>query len=83
VGSNRRLGETQIPIQCGGVVVRPGDLIVADDDGVAVIAADEAEAVAEAAEAIKRKEIGHREAMAAGRQLADLIGFRQLIYPAS
>ena len=79
VGSNRRVGETQIPIQCGGVVVRPGDLILADDDGVAVIALDQAQAVLDAAEAIKRKEIGYRQAIADGRQLADLIGFRQLI----
>src|SRR5438270_7405741 len=28
VGSNRRVGETQIAVQCGGVVVRPGDFIV-------------------------------------------------------
>lgn len=81
VGSNRRVGETQIPIQCGGVVVRPGDVIVADDDGVAVIAIEQVEAVAEAAEAIKRKEVGIREAIAEGQQLADLIGFRALIYP--
>jgi 4-hydroxy-4-methyl-2-oxoglutarate aldolase len=83
VGSNRRLGETQIPIQCGGVVVRPGDLIVGDDEGVAVIAAEQVNAVLEAAEAIKRKEVGYRKAMANGTQLADLIGFRQLMYPSA
>ncbi|MBV9174244.1 MAG: RraA family protein [Chloroflexi bacterium] len=83
VGSNRRVGETQIPIQCGGVVVRPGDLIVGDDDGVAVISAEEVEAAVDAAEAIKRKEIGYRASIAEGQQLADLIGFRQLIYPDS
>src|ERR1051325_971804 len=83
VGSNRRVGDTQIPVQCGGVVVRPGDYIVGDDDGVAVVAPEQAAAVLEAAEAIKRKEAGYREAMASGKQLADLIGFRQLIYPAS
>jgi 4-hydroxy-4-methyl-2-oxoglutarate aldolase len=81
VGSNRRVGETQVPIQCGGVVVRPGDLIVADDDGVAVVAPEHAAEVLEAAEAIKRKERGYREAIAAGQQIADLIGFRALIYP--
>ena len=81
VGSNRRVGETQLPVQCGGVVVRPGDFILGDDDGVAVIAAEQACAVIEAAEAIKRKELGYRQAMASGQQLADLIGFRQLIYP--
>lgn len=36
-------GGVNIPIQCGGVVVQPGDLIVADDDGIAVINPDEAE----------------------------------------
>jgi 4-hydroxy-4-methyl-2-oxoglutarate aldolase len=81
VGSNRRVGETQISVQCGGVVVRPGDLILADDDGVAVVAPEYAAGVLDAAEAIKRKEVGYREAMAAGQQLADLIGFRGLIYP--
>ena len=80
VGSNRRVGDTQVPIQCGGVVVRPGDIILADDDGVAVVPADQLARVLDAAEAIKRKEVGFREAIAQGRQLADEIGFRGLIY---
>ena len=79
VGSNRRVGQTQVPIQCGGVVVRPGDVIVGDDDGVAVVTLERVAAVVEAAEAIKRKEVGYREAIAAGQQLADQIGFRALI----
>jgi len=36
-------GGINIPIQCGGAVVFPGDLIVADDDGIAVIKPEEAE----------------------------------------
>jgi 4-hydroxy-4-methyl-2-oxoglutarate aldolase len=79
VGSNRRVGQTQVPIQCGGVVVRPGDVIVADDDGVAVVALERLSSVVDAAEAIKRKEVGYRQAIAAGQQLADQIGFRALI----
>jgi 4-hydroxy-4-methyl-2-oxoglutarate aldolase len=62
-------------------VVRPGDLILGDEDGVAVVAPERASEVLDAAEAIKRKEAGFRDAMAGGQQLADLIGFRSLIYP--
>jgi 4-hydroxy-4-methyl-2-oxoglutarate aldolase len=80
VGSNRRVGDTQVAIQCGGVVVRPGDIIVGDDDGVAVIPADQLSAVLDAVEAIKSKEGGYRQAIQSGRQLADELNFRPLIY---
>ena len=56
--------------------MHPGDFILGDDDGVAVIAVAQLAAVLDAAEAIKRKEVGYREAMAKGQQLADLIGLR-------
>jgi 4-hydroxy-4-methyl-2-oxoglutarate aldolase len=36
-GALRLVGETQVPIECGGVHVRPGDIIMGDDDGVVVI----------------------------------------------
>lgn len=39
------LGEVNVPIQCGGVVVRPGDIVVGDADGVVVVPKEKAEAV--------------------------------------
>ncbi|MEW5718399.1 MAG: RraA family protein [Chloroflexota bacterium] len=36
-GALRLVGETQAPIECGGVHVRPGDIVMGDDDGVVVI----------------------------------------------
>lgn len=44
-------GSINMPIQCGGVMVHPGDLVVGDYDGVVVIPRDKIEAVLEAAEA--------------------------------
>jgi regulator of RNase E activity RraA len=48
-------GEINVPIACGGVVVNPGDLIVADEDGIAVVPPFAAEAVlARAVEALHK-----------------------------
>lgn len=40
-------GEVNVPIACGHVVVRPGDIIVADSDGIVVVPPEEAEKIAE------------------------------------
>lgn len=49
------------PIQCGGVVVNPGDLIVADDNGIAVLSHDEAEEHKEHGLAVAERERRMRE----------------------
>ena len=56
VGRGIRPGRNEIesvnrPIECGGVLVRPGDVIVADGDGVIVVPREKAEEVAEYAQA--------------------------------
>jgi regulator of RNase E activity RraA len=47
-----RSGGVEVPIQCAGVSVRPGDIVCGDDDGVLVIPRQKAEKVVEFAEAI-------------------------------
>jgi RraA family protein len=42
-GPKQGQGEVNVPIACGGVVVNPGDIIVADEDGIAVVPRDSAE----------------------------------------
>jgi RraA family protein len=48
---HRGPGEVNYPISCGGIVVQPGDLVVADDDGVVVVRRDFAESIVEVLEA--------------------------------
>lgn len=50
------------PINCGGVLVNPGDGIIADDDGIVVIPQAEAEEVAKRAWLVQEKDRGMRRA---------------------
>lgn len=49
-------GEVNFPVSCGGIVVKPGDIIVADPDGVISLDPSRAEAIAAATEAVSAKE---------------------------
>lgn len=81
VGTNRRVGTTQVDIVCGGVVVHPGDVVVGTADGVAVITRSALAEVVEAVRAVGKKEADIRSRMARGERVADIIGMRSLIYP--
>jgi hypothetical protein len=64
---------------CGGVIVRTGDLIVADDDGVVVIPQERVDEVLRRVDAIIEKERQIAEAVRAGAHIADFIGMSQEI----
>jgi regulator of RNase E activity RraA len=63
-------GEINTVIQCGGVVVHPGDLVVADGNGIVVLRRDEARAVAERALAMQEREKDLANELRAGKELA-------------
>lgn len=44
-GVKETLGELQISIQCGGVTVHPGDMVIADEEGIAVVSKDRLDTV--------------------------------------
>lgn len=55
-GTKSEIGALQVPVQCAGVMVSPGDVVVADEDGVVVTPAGRAEEVFAAARAKLAKE---------------------------
>jgi regulator of RNase E activity RraA len=67
-------GEINTPIQCGGVPVSPGDIVLADDNGVLILPPDLIPRIIDACEARVQRQLVMRERLRAGVSLADLSG---------
>ncbi|MET4783493.1 4-carboxy-4-hydroxy-2-oxoadipate aldolase/oxaloacetate decarboxylase [Glaciihabitans sp. UYNi722] len=70
------LGTVNVPVVCGGALVRPGDVIVADDDGVVAVPRDLAGEVLQAAEARDAREALSRKRYRDGEASLDILGLR-------
>ena len=70
------LGEVNLPLVCAGQLVRPGDVVVADDDGVVVVPRRDADTVLAASRAREEKEAASRARYRAGELSLDVNDMR-------
>jgi 4-hydroxy-4-methyl-2-oxoglutarate aldolase len=73
------LGDVNLPLVCAGQLIHPGDVVVADDDGVVVVPRLRAAEVLAASQARERKEAASRERYQAGELSLDTSSMRDAL----
>jgi regulator of RNase E activity RraA len=78
-GSNTGPGAINVPVQLGGVAVRPGDLVRGDSSGIVVVPHDQLARTVAAGEAVAEREEQWRQRIAAGEPLPAATGIDDVL----
>ncbi len=79
-GPHKGWGDSiNVPIQCGGVPVDPGDIVVGDDDGVVVVPGSEAAEILERAHSAMRKEEHWFKQLEEGKTTLEILHLQEKI----
>ncbi|HEX4242588.1 MAG TPA: 4-carboxy-4-hydroxy-2-oxoadipate aldolase/oxaloacetate decarboxylase [Steroidobacteraceae bacterium] len=73
------VGSVNTPIVCAGALVHPGDVVIADDDGVVIVPKTRAADIAAASRAREAREAATRKRLAGGELGLDIYGMRDAL----
>ncbi len=73
------LGTINRPVQCGGVPVNPGDIVIGDDDGVVIIPKEKAAEVIQKATRASKLEEDYRKELMTGKSTMQILGFDKIL----
>ena len=71
-----RHGEQNVPVRCGSIVIRPGDVVVADIDGILAISASEVEGTLRKVMEVSSKESDIKEQISRGVGIVKILGIK-------
>ncbi len=72
-----RQGQVNLPVVCGGIVVQPGDLVVGDDNGIAVVPREKVTTVIEIASEVLSREKAMTEGIKSGKTTYEFLGLEK------
>jgi len=70
------LGDVNVPLVCAGQIVNPGDVVVADDDGIVIVKRDDVRAVTASSREREDKEAAMRARLVKGELTVDILEMR-------
>ncbi len=80
IGPHKGWGDSiNNPISCSGTVVNPGDILVGDDDGIAVIPKDRFKEVLNACQEKEKEEKNWIEKINSGQKLINILGLKDIL----